>query len=156
MTTEIEKESLNFHKIFVPKAFNHYYLYSNILLLSQDRHYFDEVVIGIDPGKTTGFAVLADKSIILGSAEFYTAVDTVKEVISVFFNIETSNIVVKVGQGGGETKDEIVKRLNEIFHGKILIEVVNEDYTSKKKTLDFGLNHSKNIHSAILIALRNS
>lgn len=156
ITTEIEKGSLSFNKIFVPKAFNLYYLFSNILLLSQERNNFDKIIIGIDPGKTTGFVVLTDKEIILGSAEFYTAVDTVREVISVFFNIETSYMVVKVGQGGGEVKDEIVKRLKEIFHEKIPIEVVNEDYTSQTKTLNYGKKFSKNIQSAILIALKDS
>ncbi|MCE7742561.1 MAG: hypothetical protein GOP50_08890 [Candidatus Heimdallarchaeota archaeon] len=154
ITTEIEKKNLDFEKIFVPKAFNRYYLFSNIFLLAKNKNYFNEIVVGIDPGKTTGLAVLAEKEIILGYGEFYTAVDAVKEVITVFFNIETSELIIKVGAGGGQIKDEIVRRLNEIFHDKVPIEVVNEDFTSRKKINRFGKNFSKNVQSSILIALR--
>ena len=49
LTTEIEKNDLDFDFIFVPKAFNQYYLFSNILLLSRNKKYFDELTIGIDP-----------------------------------------------------------------------------------------------------------
>ncbi len=156
ITTEIEKKEFDFEKIFVPKAFNQYYIFSNILLLAKNKSYFDEIIVGIDPGKTTGFIVLAEKEIVLGSAELYTAVDAVKEAITVFFNIETSALIIKVGEGGGLIRDEIVKRLNEIFHGKVTIEIVNEAFTSQKKTNRFGTKFSKNVQSAILIALRES
>ena len=156
ITTEIEKQNIAFNTVFVPKAFNHYYLFSNIYLLANNKSYFDSVVIGIDPGKTTGLAVLAEGEAILGSAEFYTAVDTVKEIITVFFNVETSDLVIKVGQGGGQMKNEIVKRLNEIFHDKVPILIVNEDFTSQKKIEKFGNKIAKNIQSAILIAMKSN
>ena len=154
ITTEIERKGLDFQNIFVPKAFNQYYIFSNVYLLSKNKDYFNEVIIGIDPGKTTGVAVIAENEILLGTAEFYTAVDTVKEVISVFFNVECSNLIIKVGEGGGKIQDEIVKRLDEIFHNKVPVQVVNEDFTSQKKSSKFGSKFPKNIQSAILIALR--
>ncbi|MHA1198184.1 MAG: hypothetical protein ACTSQF_02325 [Candidatus Heimdallarchaeaceae archaeon] len=156
ITTEIEKKELDFKNIFVPKAFNHYYLFSNILLLAKNKNYFDEIIVGIDPGKTTGFAVLAEKEIVLGEGEFYTAVDAVKEVITVFFNIETSELIIRVGAGGGPIKDEIVRRLNEIFRDKVPIEVVNEDFTSQKRLVRFSKKFSKDVKSAILIALQET
>ncbi len=156
ITTQIEKKIINFKTIFVPKAFNRYYLFSNIYLLATKRDYFNEIAIGVDPGKTTGFVVIAEKKIILGNAEFYTAVDAVKEAITVFFNIETARVVIKVGQGGGKIKDEIVGRLNDIFHNKVPVEVVNEDFTSKKKISPLGTKFSKNVQSAILIALKEN
>lgn len=154
ITTEIEKKKVNFEKLFVPKAFNSYYIFSNIYLLAKSKKYFKEIIVGIDPGKTTGLAVIAEKEILLGNGEFYTAVDTVKEVISVFFNVETSNLIIKVGEGGGQIKNEIVKRLDEIFHNKVPIQIVNEDFTSQKKVNCFDSKFPKNIQSAILIALR--
>ncbi len=154
ITTEIEKKKVNFEKLFVPKAFNSYYIFSNIYLLAKNKNYFNEIIVGIDPGKTTGLAVIAEKETLLGKGEFYTAVDTVKEVISVFFNVETSNLIIKVGEGGGQIKNEIVKRLDEIFHNKVPIQIVNEDFTSQKKVNYFDSKFPKNIQSAILIALR--
>lgn len=154
ITTEIEKKIMKFEKIFVPKAFNTYYLFSNILLLYQNKKSFNEIIIGIDPGKTTGFAVVTETNIILNVAEFFTAADTVKEVIAVFFNVETTNLTIKIGAGGGSFKDEIIKRLEEIFHEKVSIQIVNEDFTSKTKPKYLESKFSKNIQSAILITSR--
>ena len=60
ITTETEKGTIEWEKKFIPKAFNIYYLYSNILQISAGITNFSEVIIGIDPGKTIGYAVVAD------------------------------------------------------------------------------------------------
>ncbi|NPD89189.1 MAG: hypothetical protein HGN29_10720 [Asgard group archaeon] len=154
ITTETEKQVFAERKVFVPKAFNLYYLYSNLFLLKNDKKMFERVVIGIDPGKTIGFAVLANNDLILGTAEFFSAVDSVKEVIKVFFNVETNDFIIKVGEGGGVIREEIVKRIEEIFREKIVLEVVKEDFTSKNQTFLKDKNYSKNVKSAILITRR--
>jgi hypothetical protein len=152
ITTETEKQIFMDRKIFVPKAFNLYYLYSNLFLLKNDKKMFEEVVIGIDPGKTIGFAVVANSDLILGTAEFFSAVDSVKEVIKVFFNVETTEFIIKVGEGGGAISKEIIKRLEEIFREKIILEIVKEDYTSRSQSFLKDTDYSKNIKSAILIS----
>ncbi len=151
ITTETEKQAFTKRKIFIPKAFNLYYLYSNLFLLKNDKKVFERVVIGIDPGKNIGFAVVADDDLILGTAEFFSAVDSVKEVIKVFFNVETTDFIIKVGDGGGAIREEIVKRIEEIFHEKIVLEVVKEDFTSKNQTFLKDTHYSKNVKSAVLI-----
>ena len=151
ITTETEKQIFKEEKIFIPKAFNRYYLYSNLILLKNNERIFKKVVIGIDPGKTTGFAVVANDDIILGVGEFFSAVDTVKEVIKVFFNVETEDFVLKVGEGGGNIRKEIVKRIEQIFHEKIILEIVKEDFTTSNQTSLRDTNYSKNIKSAVLI-----
>jgi hypothetical protein len=154
ITTETEKQIFKEEKIFIPKAFNIYYLYSNLFLLKHNKRTFKKVVIGIDPGKTTGFAVVANDDIILGVGEFFSAVDTVKEVIKVFFNVETSDFILKIGEGGGNIREDIVKRIEQIFHEKIILEVVKEDFTSSNQASLRETNYSKNIKSAILITRR--
>ncbi len=154
ITTETEKGLIKGKKVFVPKALNRYYLYSNIYLKSQKNQIFNSTVIGIDPGKTTGLAIVAEENIIIGTGEYFTAVDVVKEVISAFFNIETKEFAIKIGAGGGDIRDEIVKRLKGIFHDKSTINVVKEDHTSKDNIKLGSSKFSKNIKSAILIAKR--
>jgi hypothetical protein len=154
ITTETEKQIFKEERIFIPKAFNRYYLYSNLILLKHSKKTFKKVVIGIDPGKTTGFAVVADDDIVLGVGEFFSAVDTVKEVIKVFFNVDTSDFILKIGGGGGNIREDIVKRIEQIFHEKIILEVVKEDFTSSNQTSLRETNYSKNIKSAILITRR--
>jgi hypothetical protein len=156
ISTETEKNSIKWDRKFIPKAFNRYYLYSNILHLSSGIDNFAEVIIGIDPGKTIGYAVIADKKTILNVLEIYTAVDTVKEVISTFFNIETDSLIIKIGAGGGSIKEEIVQRLNDIFYGKVPIHIVKEDFTSKTRLSSTDKKYSRNITSAILIASRET
>ncbi len=155
ITTEIEKKYFENKIVFVPKAFNLYYLYSNIILLVKNKETFEEVIVGIDPGKTTGFAVVVDEKMVLATSEFFTAVDVVKETIAVFFNVETIKFEVKIGDGGGTIRKEIVSRLKEIFHEKGNIQIVSEHRTSKTNTYQKKLEYSKNINSAILIAFRN-
>ena len=155
ITTEAEKRYTNSKRFFIPKSFNQYYLYSNIYLHAKNKTKFDEIIVGIDPGKCTGLAIVTKEGIILGTGEYYTAVDTVKEVISSFLNIETTRFTVKIGAGGGEIRDEIVKRLKGIFHDeKASIKIVSEDFTSKVQKKPELAKYSKNIKSAILIASR--
>ncbi len=155
ITTEIEKNSIRSKKIFIPKAFNHYNLFSNIFLIANNRKKFGEVVVGIDPGKTIGFAVIGEGKNILGVGEFFTAVDAVKEVITIFFNIETDTFKVNIGRGGGKTKEEIIKRLISIFHEKVPVNVINEDFTSQNKNRLAEVRYSKNISAALNIASRD-
>ncbi|MFW9852030.1 MAG: hypothetical protein ACFFDS_03755 [Candidatus Thorarchaeota archaeon] len=156
ITTEIEKKYFKNKIVFVPKAFNSYYLYSNIILLVNNKESFKEVTVGIDPGKTIGFAVIVDEKRILATGEFFTAVDVVKETIAVFFNVETTKFEIKIGDSGGTIREEIVSRLKEIFHDKGNIQVVSEHRTSKVNSHQKKLEYSKNINSAILIAFRKN
>lgn len=147
ITTQSEKIHINFAKTFVPKAFNKNYIYSNILLLANNKKRFHQVNIGIDPGKRTGFAVIGDGQI-LQTAEYEVPIEVVKAVIEAFFNIETDHFYIKIGDKGGQIGDEIRERLFKIFSHKTVISVVSEANTSKKILKQF----SKNINSAILIA----
>ena len=155
ITTEAEKNVIKSNKIFIPKAFNHYYLFSNILLIANSKKKFGEVVVGIDPGENIGFAVIGEGKSILGTGEFFTAVDAVKETITVFFNIETDIFKVNIGRGGGKIKEEIIKRLKSIFHEKVTVNVINEDFTSQNKNRLLEIRYSKNINAALNIASRD-
>ncbi len=154
ITTETEKNGIKSNKTFIPKAFNYYYLFSNILLIADSKKKFGEVVVGIDPGETIGFAVIGEGKTIIGVDEFFTAVDAVKETITVFFNVETDIFKVNIGRGGGKIKEEVIKRLKSIFHEKIPVNVINEDFTSQNKNRLTEIRYSKNINAALNIASR--
>lgn len=154
ISTEIEKHSINFDKIFIPKAYNIMYLYSNIYLLANNKDRFENITIGIDPGKIIGFAVLSDDGTILNATDLYSTTDVVKETISAYFNIETNDFIVKIGRGGKTVKKEIITKLEKTFHGKILVKIVNEDNTSIRRKRFISAKYGKNATSAILIAKR--
>ncbi len=156
ITTETEKSMIHSDKIFIPKAFNLYYLFSNIYLIENNKTKFREVTVGIDPGRTIGFAVVAENKVILGVNEFFTAVEAVKETITIFFNVEADRFKVNVGRGGGKIKEEIIKRLESIFHDKVLVKTVNEDFTSQIKSHLTEIKYSRNINAALNIASRDT
>ncbi len=154
ISTEIEKHTINFDKIFIPKAYNIMYLYSNIYLLANNKDRFENITIGIDPGKIIGFAVLSDDGTILNATDLYSVTDVVKETISAYFNIETTDFIVKIGRGGKKIREEIITKLEKTFHGKILVKIVNEDNTSIGIKMYISAKYGKNATSAILIAKR--
>ncbi|MCK4845387.1 MAG: hypothetical protein KAS95_06925, partial [Candidatus Heimdallarchaeota archaeon] len=154
ISTEIEKHSIHFDKIFIPKAYNIMYLYSNIYLLANNKDRFENITIGIDPGKIIGFAVLSDDGTILNATDLYSTTDVVKETISAYFNIETNDFIVKIGRGGKTVREEIITKLEKTFHGKILVKIVNEDNTSIRRKRSISAKYGKNATSAILIAKR--
>ena len=154
ISTEIEKHTINFDKIFIPKAYNIMYLYSNIYLLANNKDRFENIAIGIDPGKIIGFAVLSDDGTILNATDLYSVTDVVKETISAYFNIETTDFIIKIGRGGKKIREEIITKLEKTFHGKILVKIVNEDNTSIGIKMYIPAKYGKNATSAILIAKR--
>jgi hypothetical protein len=154
ISTEIEKHTINFDKIFIPKAYNIMYLYSNIYLLANNKDRFENITIGIDPGKIIGFAVLSDDGTILNATDLYSVTDVIKETISAYFNIETNDFIVKIGGGGEKTREEIITKLEKTFHRKILVKIVNEDNTSIGRKRHISAKYGKNATSAILIAKR--
>ena len=149
VTTQAESKYINFDKVFIPKAFNRSYLYSNIYLIAHSKKRFQQINIGIDPGKRTGFAALANNNLILKTGEYESALEVVKAVIEVYFNIEAEQFRIKIGNRGGSVGEEIRNRLNKIFSQKLIILTVPEKHTTKGKILK---EFSKNINSAILIA----
>ena len=156
ITTETEKKHFPNEKLFIPKAFNHYYLYSNICLLTKNQNKFSKLTIGIDPGKTIGFAVICEDKIILGVNEFFNVIEAVKESISVFFNVEADIFEINVGRGGGSAQKEIVRRLKDVFHDKVPVNIVNEDFTSQNRNKLVKDKFSKNINAALNIASRDT
>jgi len=153
ITTVAERNKIKSKDVFVPKSFNKTYLYSNILAKKDTRKEFDTIVIGIDPGKNIGLAALIkEEGVILQTGTFSSALEVVKEVISIFFNVNAKNFRINIGSSGDKVKEEIENRLNKIFQNKIEIKTVNEKYTTKISKKTNYKNYNKHIIAAILIA----
>ncbi|MHA1224013.1 MAG: hypothetical protein ACTSP3_12340 [Candidatus Heimdallarchaeaceae archaeon] len=154
ITTETEKNQIKHENTLVPKSFNKHYLYSQIIMLSSGKKRFEKVIVGVDPGKTIGFSVITENGTILATANLFSPIDVVKEVISVFFNINTESFIIKIGKGGGNVQKEIIKQIEKLFPDKIKVVEVKEENTSKTAKLFSKEKFSKNVKSAILISLK--
>jgi hypothetical protein len=103
---------------------------------------YSNLIIGIDPGKRPGIAVLGDGEVIQG---FQTdspegATEIVKQVLELY---QAQEIKIRIGHGAPTYRNRII---NALFSLKIPIEIVNETNTTKKVDWD-------DIRAAVDIAL---
>jgi len=122
------------------------------LLLLLGRTRFRELVIGIDPGKQTGLAVLGDGFLI--EADTYTRypalVEEVKRIVQAF---PSEKGIIKLGNGAKEHGQTLLTAFLSSLPSFVEIQIVEEDRTN-----DYGWSSveglSKNTAAALRIALR--
>lgn len=110
--------------------------------LLSGKEMFSNLIIGIDPGKRPGIAVLGDGEVISG---FQTdspegATEIVKQVLDLY---QAQEIKIRIGHGAPTYRNRII---NAIFPLKIPIEIVNETNTTHNVNWD-------DIRAAVDIAL---
>ncbi len=155
ITTEEEKHLINHQKVLV---------YNNELELGslvgeatrilQGKEAYERVVIGIDPGKVLGLAVVADGNIIdtENCFSFEEAMDKVESVVK-GMNFLSTVISIKIGNGFPECRDKLLDALDHALPPEVVLEVVSEAGTNRGMgTHRRGL---RDIVSAIRIAGRN-
>ncbi|UCH88427.1 MAG: hypothetical protein JSV49_09205 [Thermoplasmata archaeon] len=141
ITNKSEKDKVKFHSVVlveedIPRAVDE----SQKLLSGKDM--FSNLIIGIDPGKRPGIAVLGDGDVIQG---FQTdspegATEIVKQILELY---QAQEIKIRIGHGAPTYRNRII---NAIFPLKIPIEIVNETNTTHKVDWD-------DIRAAVDIAL---
>jgi len=100
-----------------------------IRMVKGKRNY-ERLVIGVDPGKTFGIAVLGDGKILetkscTGLSE---TVDTIKDVLR---RTPTTHTTIRIGSGVPSYAEELWHHLNNVIPDNIVIESVREEGTSK-------------------------
>ncbi|MCJ7761248.1 hypothetical protein MUP59_08950, partial [Candidatus Bathyarchaeota archaeon] len=121
-----------------------------LLLLGKTR--FRELVIGIDPGKQTGLAVLGDGFLI--EADTYTGLPAlVEEVKHVTQAFPSERVILKIGNGAEEQGQALLAAFLSSLPSFVETQIVEEGRTN-----DYGLSSveglSKNTAAALRIALR--
>ncbi|MCX8182243.1 MAG: hypothetical protein N3D12_03920 [Candidatus Methanomethyliaceae archaeon] len=110
------------------------------------KEYFDVVVIGLDPGRRTGIAILADGELI----EAYTVPEGVleREIIKILEDYPTRSIVFRVGKG--TVPDGTILQIKKDRRAKV--EFVHE--TKMSLPTKYRIKRlSKDARSALIIAL---
>jgi hypothetical protein len=114
------------------------------------KQLYSNLIIGIDPGKRPGIAVLGDGEVIRGfqvdSPE--GATEIVKQALELY---QAQEIKIKIGHGASTFRNRII---NAIFPLKIPIEIVNEtntthnvDWDDIRAAVDIALTSGYLIHS---------
>jgi hypothetical protein len=116
---------------------------------------FREIIIGIDPGKKLGLAVLGD-GIILKKMELINIEEKIEEIIHILNQTKAEKKTVKIGNGVKEEQKRLFKLLNEELPNNVIRESVEEDGTTKNIKKEHNhRNDSTDVLSAIKITMRN-
>ena len=124
------------------------------ILIVQGKQGYEKVVVGVDPGKTYGIAILGDNKVLatLTSSNIEEAshlvVDSLKR-----FPAEVK--VVRVGNGPPEYTQTLLNSLDKALPEETLVEIVSEAGTSQLTNKSVNRRMLKDAVSAIKIAGRN-
>jgi len=156
ITTELEMDLVKHDKILVFHSENEL---DNIVnevkktLLGKEK--YEKIVIGLDPGKVTGLAVLADGKIIEQS-NCYSSREVINTILKSISNINYSqtSVMVKVGNGV-PIYMTLLDELDTSLPPEITLEVVGEAGTNKPYQERQRSRKIRHITSAIRIAGRS-
>jgi len=96
----------------------------------QGKGLHETIVVGVDPGKTFGLAVLSDGNV-LETVTCSSIEETLNTIINVLSKLQAASHVVKVGNGAPSITAELLPLLDKILHKDVAIEVVSEAGTSR-------------------------
>jgi len=96
----------------------------------QGKKILETIVVGVDPGKTFGLAVLSDGNV-LETATCSSIEETVNKVVDALSRLQAAARFVKVGSGAPSITAELLSLLDEILPKGVEIEVVSEAGTSR-------------------------
>jgi hypothetical protein len=96
----------------------------------QSKKSQDTIVVGVDPGKTFGLAVLSDGNV-LETATCSSIEETVNRVLDALAKLQAVTHIVRVGNGAPSITANLLSRLDKTLPKGAAIEVVSEAGTSR-------------------------
>jgi predicted RNase H-like nuclease (RuvC/YqgF family) len=90
----------------------------------------ETIVVGVDPGKTFGLAVLSDGNV-LETVTCSSIEETVNTIVNALAKLHAATHVVKVGNGAPSIATELLSLLDKNLPKNVAIEVVSEAGTSR-------------------------
>lgn len=155
ITTEEESNQILHPKILLfEQGSNPETVVDEAILIIQGKQGYEKIVVGVDPGKTYGIAILGDNKVLetLTSSNMeevtHIIVDSLKR-----FPAEVR--VVRVGKGPPEYTKTLLSSLDENLPEGPLIEIVGEAGTSRLTNKSVNRRILRDAVSAIKIAGRN-
>ena len=98
----------------------------------QGKEVFDQIIIGIDPGQVLGIAVVADGKVV-ETADCFSISEALGMVERAVKSVDllSTKVVVKVGDGFPECRDQLLEDLDRILPLEVVLEVVSEAGTNR-------------------------
>ncbi|MFQ6124313.1 MAG: hypothetical protein ACE5R6_06860 [Candidatus Heimdallarchaeota archaeon] len=121
----------------------------SLLLNIANKKLFNQVIIGIDPGVSTGIAVIADGCILF--AEVVSEVELVQRILELLDKFPAKSQIVKIGDG--VISEQFFMSLFQQIPSHVVIQKVDESRSSKQ-LLSGSIILNKDQGAAIRIAKR--
>ncbi|MCD6504083.1 hypothetical protein J7K52_01755 [Candidatus Bathyarchaeota archaeon] len=121
--------------------------------LAMEKEGEDAVVLGVDPGKTYGLALLVGREVYETSTHS-TLGGVLRAILKALNALPFPKKIVRVGGGAQPYTDELIKSLDDLLPRNVTIEVVNEEGTTKKIKDVEKVGGGKDASSAVMIAMR--
>ncbi len=130
ITTSEEKPMLAYPNTLVYDAKSDpSYVVGEALRIVQNKQVYDEVIIGVDPGKTFGIAVLGDGKT-LQKEEGLSLEKAIDTALTEMKKNPAKSQKVRIGSGVPTVAQEIARRLSLALSSNVMIEMVDEIGTS--------------------------
>jgi len=133
ITTKDERQRVNHPSVLIynpkdePSA-----IIDKAIRIIQNKEAYEELVIGVDPGKTFGVAVLGDGNV-LEKKERLTREMAIDMVLTALQRHPARTRKIKIGNGIPEIAEEIASRLKIAVPEDTTIEIVSEAGTSNMR-----------------------
>jgi len=154
ITTKAERTHIKHPKVLVyQENTNPSAIVDEAIKLSEGKKDFETMIVGVDPGKTFGIAVLSDGSV-LNTMTCSSIAETVNAIAGIFSKQQAPVRILKVGNWAPSYTAELLPLLNSVLPKDVTIEIVREDGTSRfiaQTAHKRGLKHAM---AAIKIAER--
>lgn len=114
---------------------------------------YEKLVIGVDPGKTFGLAVLGDGTVLetMNCSSFQATVNAIKSVLK---REPAESVRVRVGNGAPAYAKELLRLLDQALPADVVLEMVEEAGTSRYAIEQKHRRGLRDVVSAIRIAGR--
>jgi hypothetical protein len=155
LTTKEESSQVSYPNVLLfEQDSNPETLVDQALLIVQGKQGYEKVVVGVDPGKTIGIAILGDNKV-LETVTSSNLEDAVHLILDSLKRFPAEVKVVRVGEGPPEYTKTLLALLNDALPEDTLVEIVSEAGTSRLTSNSMNRRVIKDAVSAIKIAGRN-
>jgi hypothetical protein len=155
ITTEEESSQILHSKILLlEQGSNPETVVDEAILIIEGKQGYEKILVGVDPGKTYGIAILGDNKVLatLTSSNVDEAAHLIVDSLKRF---PAEVRVVRVGKGPPEYTKTLLSSLDETLPEGTLMEIVSEAGTSRLTSSSVNRRVLRDAVSAIKIAGRN-
>ena len=131
ITTAVERHLVEYPRVLVyTNEADPARVVNEAIRIVQGKKLHETIVVGVDPGKTFGLAVLSNGNV-LETVTCSSIDEAVNMIVAALGKLQAANHIVKVGNGAPSITADLLSLLDKALHEGVAIEVVSEAGTSR-------------------------